>query len=40
MMKLYQFIDDRIYGDYYKLFTQIEVFFFCFKHSFKSKQYV
>lgn len=36
MMKLYQFIDNRIYGDYYKLFTQIEVFL---KKHLKSKQY-
>lgn len=36
MMKLYQFIDNRIYGDYYKLFTQIEVFL---KKHLKLKQY-
>ena len=36
MMKLYQFIDNRIYGDYYKLFTQIELFL---KKHLKSKQY-
>ena len=36
MMKLYQFIDNRIYGDYYKLFTQIEIFL---KKHLKSKQY-
>ena len=36
MMKLYQFIDNRIYGDYYKLFTQIELFL---KKHLKTKQY-
>ncbi|MBI96608.1 hypothetical protein CL656_05630 [bacterium] len=36
MMKLYQFIDNRIYGDYYKLFSQIEIFS---KKNLKQKQY-
>jgi hypothetical protein len=36
MMKLYQFIDNRIYGDYYKLFSQIEKFL---HQNLKPKQY-
>lgn len=36
MMKLYQFIDNRIYGDYYKLFSQIEKFL---HENLKPKQY-
>ena len=36
MLKLYQFIDNRIYGDYYKLFSQIEKFL---KKNLKPKQY-
>ena len=36
MLKLYQFIDNRIYGDYYKLFAEIQKFL---KTQLKSKQY-
>ena len=36
MMKLYQFIDNRIYVDYYKLFSQIEKFL---HENLKPKQY-
>ena len=36
MTKLYQFIDNRIYGDYYKLFVDIEIFL---KKTLKDKQY-
>ena len=36
MMKLYQFIDNRIYGDYYKLFSEIETFL---RSKLKPKQY-
>lgn len=35
MMKLYKFIDNRIYGDYYKLFTEIQKFL---KQNLKPKQ--
>lgn len=35
MMKLYKFIDNRIYGDYYKLFTEIQKFL---KQNLKSRQ--
>ena len=34
--KLYQFIDNRIYGDYYKLFVEIEMFL---KSNLKHRQY-
>lgn len=34
--KLYQFIDNRIYGDYYKLFVEIEMFL---KSNLKKRQY-
>ena len=34
--KLYQFIDNRIYGDYYKLFVEIEMFL---KSNLKQRQY-
>lgn len=36
MTRLYQFIDNRIYGDYYKLFYEIELFL---KENLKTRQY-